>query len=126
MYLLFGEHSVAFWGGLIFLGSLVPAVILFNSRMGKSIPLIAFSSILVVFGVFVERYLIVIPGQTHPPELFPNMEITNPVFAGGIAEYTISFAEVIQAMGILAIICFIFVLGLKLFKMLPTEAKIYK
>ena len=125
LYLLFGSvHSVIFWIGLIFLGSIVPAVALFHPKTGNSIPWIAFSSVLVVLGIFAERYIIVIPGQTYPHDLFPNMEITNYVLEEGIVNYTISFAEVVQALGIMAIIGFLFVLGLKLFKMLPTEARI--
>ena len=90
---------------------------------GKSIPWIVFSSVLAVFGVLCERYLIVIPGQTHPPDLFPNMEITRSVLDEGAVSYTISFHELLQALGVLAIIGLLFVLGLRLLKLLPTQAK---
>ena len=56
--------------------------ILFNRRTGKSIPWIVFASVLVVFGVLCERYVIVLPGLTHPPELFPGMEIVGSGLAG--------------------------------------------
>jgi Ni/Fe-hydrogenase subunit HybB-like protein len=78
----------------------------------------------VVFGVLCERYVIVLPGLTHPPELFRGMEITRSVIEEGIASYSISFLEVLQALGVLGIIGFLFGWGLKYLKLLPTEARI--
>jgi molybdopterin-containing oxidoreductase family membrane subunit len=124
LYFLFsGLHGVLFWGGLVGAGCVVPAVLLLHPKTGKSIPWIVFSSVLAVFGVLCERYLIVIPGQTHPPDLFPNMEITRSVLDEGAVSYTISFHELLQALGVLAIIGLLFVLGLRLLKLLPTQAK---
>lgn len=125
LYFLFGGvHSALFWGGLVGIGSIVPAVILFNGRTGDSVRWIMFSSVVTVIGVFCERYVIVIPGLTHPPDLFPGMEITSSVLEEGIVSYSISFHEVLQALGVLGIIGLLFVLGLKWFRLLPTEAKI--
>ncbi|MDI6751527.1 MAG: polysulfide reductase NrfD [bacterium] len=122
-YFLFcGSHSLIFWGGLIVLGSIIPAIILF-SKKAKSIPWIVFSSALVVFGVLCERYIIVIPGQTHPPDLFPNMKIVSFLVEEGITTYSIGFYEVLQALGVVGIIGLIFVLGLRVLKFLPTDAK---
>jgi len=127
LYFLFGGvQAVVFWGGMILVGSIIPAVLLLYPKTGKSIPWIAFSSVLVVFGVLCERYLIVIPGQTHPPVLFPHMEITGSVLEEGIVNYAISFHEVLQALGVLAIIALIFVLGLKFLSFLATEAKSFE
>ena len=125
-FLFTPPNNTIFWGGLVVVGCITPAIVLFHPRMGKSIPWIIFASVLTVFGVLCERYLIVIPGQTHPPDLFPNMEITQSVIDEGVVQYTASIHEVFQAVGVLAIIGFLFVLGLKFLKLLPTEAKIYE
>lgn len=123
-YFMFGGwHAVLFWGGLIFVGSIVPALLLFKRRTGTSLPWILFSSVLVVIGVLCERYLIVIPGQTMPPELFPGMEIVSSPLNEGIAVYNISFLEMLQAFGVLGFIGFLFVLGLKYLPLAPTEAR---
>jgi molybdopterin-containing oxidoreductase family membrane subunit len=123
-YFLFGGfHSALFWGGLVLVGSIIPAAMLFSRRTGNSVPWILFASVLTVFGVFCERYVIVIPGLTHPPELFPGMEITRSVLEEGIVTYSISFYEVLQALGVLGIIGLLFVLGLKWLSLLPTEAR---
>lgn len=124
-YFLFGGfHSMLFWGGLLFIGSLIPAVLLFNRRTGSSIRWVAFCAALVVLGVICERYLIVIPGLTHPPDLIPGWEIVRSPVNEGIAAYSISFYEVLQALGVAGLIGLMFIWGLKLMKLLPTEAKI--
>lgn len=127
MHLLFGGVTgLVFWGGLILIGSIIPAVILFNPRTATSIPWIVFSSALVVFGVLCERYLIVIPGQSHAPNILPNMEILGSALDEGVVGYSISWAEGWQALGVAAIVGFMFVLGLRVFKLLPTEARIHE
>ncbi len=123
-YLFGGFHSVLFWGGLIFIGCVVPMFILFRRKTGKSVRWIVVASALVVFGVLCERYVIVLPGLTHPPDLFPGMVVTGEVVEEGIAAYTVSIAEAIQALGVFGVIGFLFVVGLRIFKLLPTEARV--
>jgi molybdopterin-containing oxidoreductase family membrane subunit len=126
LYFLFGGfHSILFWGGLVFVGSVIPAVLLFKRRTGTSLRWIVFASVLVVIGVLCERYLIVIPGLTYPPELFPGMEIVDSVINEGVAVYRISFLEVLQALGVVGVIGTLFVLGLKYLGLLPTEARVH-
>jgi molybdopterin-containing oxidoreductase family membrane subunit len=125
-YLFKGYHGLLFWGGLIGIGSLIPASLLFKRKTGTSVPWIIFSSVLVVFGVMCERYLIVIPGQEHPPDLFPGMEVIGIALEEGIVTYHMSFLEVFQALGVLGIIGLMFVWGLKYLPLLPTEARVYE
>jgi len=125
-FLFHGETSVLFWGGLVLLGSIIPAVVLFHPKTAKSIPWIAFASVLVVFGVLCERYLIVIPGQTHPPDLFPGMEIVSSPLAEGVVHYTISLYEIFQAVAVAALVGFAFVVGLRVLKLAPTEARLHE
>ena len=125
-YFLFGGfHSFLFWGGLIVVGSIIPALLLFNRKTGTSLRWIVFSSVLVVIGVLCERYLIVIPGQTFAPHLFPGMEITNSVLDEGIAVYSMNYLEVFQALGVFGIIGIMLVLGIMIFAMVPTEARVH-
>ena len=115
-----------FWGGLVILGLIVPMVILFRRTTGRSVQWVVLASALVVFGVLCERYVIVIPGLTNPPELIPGMEVIGPGLVEGIADYSVSFIEVVQALGVLGVIGFLFMWGLKVFELLPTEARIHK
>ncbi|MEW6607793.1 MAG: NrfD/PsrC family molybdoenzyme membrane anchor subunit [bacterium] len=121
-FLLFSgnKYCLIFWIGLILMGSIVPAIILF---IKKSIGWIVFASALVVSSVFCERFIIVIPGQVLPSELFPGYEVRSPFGDGTIGSYFISLPEITQAVGIVAIIGILYILGLKFFALLPTEAK---
>lgn len=123
-YLFGGFHGALFWFGLILLGCVVPMWILFHRRTGKSVPWIVFASSLVIFGVLCERYVIVIPGLIHPPELFPGMEVAGTVLDEGAVTYSVSIHEVFQALGVFGTIGLLFALGLKYLKLLPTEARI--
>lgn len=123
-FLTGGIHSWMFWGGLILLGSVIPAAILFIKRTGTSIRWTVFASILVVVGVLFERFLIVIPGLIHPPDLFPGWEIADQVLWEGVVSYTISPLEVLQTLGVIGFIGLAFVLGLKIMPLAPTEARV--
>ncbi|MHC4140668.1 MAG: hypothetical protein ACYSUF_01900 [Planctomycetota bacterium] len=79
-----------------------------------------------MFGVLCERYVIVIPGLTNPPHLFPGMHISGSVVDEGVAAYSVSGIEVVQALGVLGVIGFLFVWGLKVFRLLPTEARMLR
>ncbi|MDH4127468.1 MAG: polysulfide reductase NrfD [Spirochaetota bacterium] len=126
IYFLFGGfHSIVFWLGLIFIGSIIPAIILLIPKFRDSITAISIASIFVVLGVLCERYIIVIPGQTAKADLFPNMEVTSNTVVDHVASYSISFPEVLQALGIAAILAFAFVLGLRILNMLPSKAKLH-
>jgi Ni/Fe-hydrogenase subunit HybB-like protein len=122
-YFLFGgSHSMVFWIGLVGMGIVIPALILFSPVTKNSIKMINVAAVLHVIGVLCERYIIVIPGQTHPTEILPNMNVESAALDGAIVNYSITFLEVVQAVGIAAILAIAFVIGLRVFAMLPTQA----
>ncbi len=123
-YFFFGGfHSWLFWGGLITIGSIIPAIILFRKKTGSSIPWIIFAAILVVLGVMCERYLIVLPGLTFAPHLFPGWEIVQSPIPENVAVYSISFYEILQALGVVGLIGLSFMWGMKFMKLVPREAR---
>jgi Ni/Fe-hydrogenase subunit HybB-like protein len=125
LFFLFGGfHSVLFWVGLITVGCVIPAVMLFIQQTGTSVRWIVVASTLVVIGVLFERFLIVIPGLIHPPELFPGMVVTGTALWEGVVDYSISLFEVLQALGVLGVIGFMFMVGLKFLPLAPTEARV--
>jgi len=110
--------------GMVLVGAVVPTTILFGRKSGDSIPWVAAAAVMVVAGVLCERYLIVIPGLSHPPDLVPGWRITQSAVEEGIVGYCPTSYEVVQALGVVALIGLTFIWGLKLLKLLPTEAKI--
>lgn len=122
-FLFGGFHSVLFWAGLITIGSVIPAIILFRKKTGESISWITAAAIMCVFGVMCERYLIVLPGLMFPPDIFPGWQIVQSPLEEGIAAYSISFAEIAQALGVVGLIGLLFIWGMKFMKLVPKEAK---
>ncbi len=129
-YLFEGFHGFLFWGGMFLVGFVTPLFILF-SRYGKTVRGVVTAGSMVVFGVLCERYVIVIPGLIHPADLFPGMEIvpTPAEFAAytaveGVASYTPTFLEILQALGVFGIVGLMFALGIKIMPILPTEARV--
>jgi len=122
-YLFDGFHGALFWFGLGIVGLFIPMFILFRRKTGTSIRWIVIASVLVVFGVLCERYVIVLPGLTHPAELFPGMTVVGSALEEGVVSYSVSIVEVLQALGVFGVIGFLFVFGLRVFKLLPTEAR---
>ena len=123
-FLFGGSHSFMFWIGLITIGCVIPAILLFIKKTGTSINWTIFASIMVVVGVLFERFLIVIPGLIHPPELFPGYEVLDTVIQEGVASYSISYLEVLQTLGVLGVIGFAFMVGLRIMPLAPTEARV--
>jgi molybdopterin-containing oxidoreductase family membrane subunit len=122
-YFLFGgSHSVVFWVGLIIIGIMIPAIILFGRATKDSIKMINIAAVLHMLGVLCERYIIVVPGQTHPADILPNMHVESVALDGAYVGYSISLIEVIQALGIAAMVAIPFILGMRFFAMLPTKA----
>jgi molybdopterin-containing oxidoreductase family membrane subunit len=115
------KYTWIFWLGLVGCGIVIPFLILMMPGKGKSIPWILIACVLVIGGVLAERYIIVVPGQVLPLDIFPGMEISSEFQDGIIAEYSISCVEALQALGITAFIFLLYVLGLKFFELLPEK-----
>ncbi len=123
-FLFGGFHSLLFWVGLITFGCILPAILLFVRQTGTSVNWIVFASTMVVVGVLFERFLIVVPGLIHPPELFPGWEITQSPIWEGVVQYSVSAPEILQALGVAGVIGFAFLAGLKYMPLMPTEARV--
>jgi molybdopterin-containing oxidoreductase family membrane subunit len=119
-----GQYPLAFWGGLVTVGLVIPAVILFHPRWGQTIGGIVVASVMQVVGVLAERYIIVLPGQDLPLDVLPGKEIvSSPFLDGQFANYAVSLPEIAQAVGISAMVGLAYVIGLKVLALLPQEAR---
>jgi molybdopterin-containing oxidoreductase family membrane subunit len=122
-YLFGGVHSLLFWLGMMLIGFIIPAIILFGKKRQRNLKWVVTASGLLVFGVLCERYMIVLPGLANPPELFPGMEIHRSVVFEGIVDYRTSGYEILQALGVLGAVGLIFLFGIKFMGFLPVEAR---
>jgi len=117
-----GIYPVLFWGGQVFVGGLLPLVLIFGSSRGGRHPgggTLALTSMLVIVGAFSQLYVIVIGGQAYPLSLFPGMEVSSSFFDGVVLSYTPSLVEIGVGLGAMSLSGLIVLFGIKLLRFLP-------
>ncbi|MBI3581711.1 MAG: polysulfide reductase NrfD [Nitrospinae bacterium] len=117
------KYSQIFWVGMVGIGVVLPLGILFNPATRQNVGWILFASALVLAGVLAERYIIVIPAQVFPIDLFPGMKVSSPFMDGVVAKYSISVVEAFYGLGIFTFVFFLYALALKFFELLPEGAE---
>jgi Ni/Fe-hydrogenase subunit HybB-like protein len=118
VYMLAGPYSWIFWVLQIGLVVVVPLVILFNKRLNGSIVWISLAAVLVVVGVFFERYYLVIPGAAYPMEYYPGH--IEGVW-GAVQSFPLTPVEMMLSVGIIALLVLLFMLGLRFMELLPAK-----
>jgi molybdopterin-containing oxidoreductase family membrane subunit len=114
-----GVYPLAFWLGQIFLGSLVPSILLARPGAGAVRGTVTVAAALVVLGGLAQMYVTIIGGQAYPLELFPGMAETSSFFDGRIHPYAPSVPEALLGVGGVAIAGLIVVLAIKFLRFLP-------
>ena len=115
-FLFSGPYSFVFWVIQILFGTLVPIGILFAR---KTVLTVQIASLLAVIGVFAERFSLVIPGQSVPPVQVAGRAAMG--FYGEPAIYSISGAEVAIILGVIGALGILYLVGLKVIKLLPSR-----
>jgi molybdopterin-containing oxidoreductase family membrane subunit len=118
-----GQVTNLFWVGLIGVGLVIPATLVLNPFTAKSMFFIQAAAWMQLIGVVIERYIIVMPAQLMPLEFFPDKEITSVFNDGAFATYSPSLPEIGYSVGLCFVVVFGFMVAIKLWPMLPTEAR---
>lgn len=117
-----GIYTLLFWGGQVFLGGILPLLLVFaSSRQGRHLSgqMVALASTLVIIGAFCQIYVLVIGGQAWPLTLFPGMEVSSSFYDGVIASYTPKWPEIALGLGGVALAGLVVLFGIKLLRLLP-------
>ncbi|MDA8383890.1 MAG: polysulfide reductase NrfD [Betaproteobacteria bacterium] len=114
-----GIQTELFWLGQILAGSVLPLVILFHPKWGKSRAMIASACGLVIVGGLIQMYVTIIGGQAYPLVLFPGMKESSTFYDGVVHPYYPSSYEVFLGLGGVAIALFIVAVGIKVLRFLP-------
>jgi len=120
VFLFTGPYWWLFWIFQIGMGIVIPLIILFHPKAGKSIKGVVVASISVVIGVLGERAALIIPGTAHVQQLYPG-NIEGVWGTPGI--FLITFWETALTLGIVGLVTLLFVLGLKYLPLLPAGAE---
>lgn len=114
-----GVYTVLFWLGQIFLGGLLPLVLLRHPHIGQRRGRIFASTALVIGGGFVQMYVTIIGGQAFPLILFPGRLVSSSFYDGVVGSYCPSLPEWLLGFGGIAIVGLIIMLALKVLGFLP-------
>jgi len=118
-----GIYTIAFWVGQLFVGIIMPIILMNSSRLSLEYSLIL-SSVLILFGSFIAMYVIIIGGQAYPLTIFPDHVIIESSFYDNVVHsYIPSVYELGLGLGGVALALIIVLIGIANFKFLPTIIK---
>ena len=118
-----GLYTIAFWVGQLFVGIIMPIILLNSSRLSLEYSLIL-SSVLILIGSFIAMYVIIIGGQAYPLTIFPDHVIIKSSFYDNVVHsYIPSLYELGLGLGGVALALIIVLIGIANFKFLPTIIK---
>ncbi|HJW11203.1 MAG TPA: NrfD/PsrC family molybdoenzyme membrane anchor subunit [Albitalea sp.] len=113
-----GVHTLLFWAGQVFVGGVLPLVLLLKATPTRSA--IVAASALVVAGAFAQMYVTIIGGQAYPMPLFPGKTVVaSSFFDGQIATYAPSLPEAALGVGGFALALALAAFALKVLPFLP-------
>lgn len=115
-FLFYGPYSSVFWGIQIFLGTVVPIIILSSKKTAINVQI---ASLFAVIGVFAERFSIVITGQSLPSQFVSGKTMMG--LYGEPAIYSMTVPEVAIVLGVVSAIGIAYIIGLRFLKLLPSQ-----
>jgi molybdopterin-containing oxidoreductase family membrane subunit len=118
VWLLTGPYSWIFWGLQVGLAYVLPIIILFHPRYGKTLKGVMVAAFSVVIGIFGERFALVIPGTAYPLPFYPG-KIEG--IWGAAGSFPITAVESFMSLGIFTLMGLFFLLGLKNLELLPVD-----
>lgn len=114
-------YTYLFWLGPVFLGGILPLVLLLHPRIGQMRKRIVLCAGLVVAGGFAQLYVTIIGGQAFPLVLFPGRLVSSTFYDGVINNYSPTTPEWLLGFGGIAIVGIIVLLSLKVLGFLPAD-----
>ena len=114
-----GIYTFLFWIGQLLLGTLIPLILIFHSRLNRVKLNIYIAAGCVILGGFSQLYVIIIGGQAFPLTLFPGMEVKSSFFDGVVRSYVPTLPEFLLGIGGISVAALIIMIGLKALRFLP-------
>ena len=116
IWLLTGPFSSIFWGFQVGCAYVLPLILLAHPRFNRTRTGVMGAAILVVIGIFAERFVLVIPGAAYPLPFYPG-KIEGIWGEPGYFPFTL--VEIFMSLGIFGLMGLFLVLGLKHLELLP-------
>jgi len=113
-----GIYTFMFWVGYVFVGSVVPLLLLNFSGRARA-EMVAVSAGLVIVGGLAMMYVIIIGGQAYPLVMFPGYEVVSEFSDGVVNAYQPSLPEFLLGIGGVAFALAIVAAAVKVLRFLP-------
>ena len=114
-----GIYTFLFWVVQMFVGCVVPLVLIFVRPFSQLRYMVSIASLLVIVGGMAQLYVIIIGGQAYPLVLFPGMEESSSFFDGVVAQYAPSIFEILLGVGGICLALAIVTVGIAVLEFLP-------
>jgi molybdopterin-containing oxidoreductase family membrane subunit len=114
-----GVYTALFWFGQILIGGVLPLVLLYHPRLGRSRKVIALAALCVIAGGLAQIYVLIIGGQVFPQMMFPDKDVTSSFFDGVVASYAPSLPEIALGVSGMALALALTAVALKVLPFLP-------
>jgi molybdopterin-containing oxidoreductase family membrane subunit len=116
IWLFTGPFSWIFWGLQVGFAYVLPTILLALPRVRKDMKWVMVAAVLVVVGIFGERFSLVIPGTGYPLPFYPG-KIEG--IWGMAGSFPITPVESFMSLGIFTLMGLLFLVGLKNLELLP-------
>jgi Ni/Fe-hydrogenase subunit HybB-like protein len=116
-----GIYTTLFWLGQVFIGGILPLLLLFSPGAKKNPALVFFAALLVVIGGHAQMYVTIVGGQAFPLNLFPGFAESSSFYDGVVHSYTPSMWELMLGIGGIAITFLITTVAVHVLKFIPED-----
>jgi molybdopterin-containing oxidoreductase family membrane subunit len=116
-----GIFPTLFWGGYVFLGTIVPLLLLYVPDLNKIRGSVFAAALLVIVGAFSLLYVFIIGGQVYPLDIFPGMQVSSSFFDGKIDSYSPSLPEILLGLGGFGLAFTATAVGVRVLKFMPQD-----
>ena len=116
-----GTFASLFWGGWLFLGTVLPLLLLFVPALSAIRGSVLLASVLIIIGAFCQLYVFIIGGEAFPLEIFPGMASSSSFFDGRVDQYSPSLPEFLLGLGGIGIAFTMTTIGVRVLRFLPQD-----
>jgi molybdopterin-containing oxidoreductase family membrane subunit len=118
-----GIYTAVFWVGQVFIGGILPLVLLFMpcSKEVQSMSTCLVASLLVILGGIAQMYVTIVGGQAFPLVMFPGHEVQSSFYDGVVTQYSPSVYEWLLGLGGIGVTFLLTVAAVRVFKFLPQD-----
>ena len=115
-----GIYPLVFWGGQVFLGNILPLLMLaYMPRAYSKRNTLGLASILFLIGGLAQMYVVIIGTQAFPLNIFPGYEVSSTFGDGAINAYSPSLPEILLGVSGISIAMLIAAAAFQLLPFLP-------